>query len=77
MIVVSEYTDESLISMLYDVMETQNLKCRYGLSMLSKPGFMLRVLASSTQEVMRAFDICHKLIRMKWYKRSPVFLGKY
>lgn len=77
MIVVSEYTDESLISMLYDLLETQNLKCRFGLSMLSKPGFMLRILASSTQEVTRAFDVCHKLIRMKWFKRSPVFLGKY
>lgn len=77
MLVIGEKTEESLISMLYNLTEAQDLKCKFGLSMLSKPGFVLRVLASSTQEVMKVFDICHDLIRRKWFGRAPVFLGKY
>lgn len=77
MLIIGEKSEESLISTLYDLMEAKDIKCKFGLSMLTKPGFVLRILAFSTQEVMKAFDICHEFIRRKWFGRAPVFLGKY
>lgn len=50
---------------------------RIGLSMLSVPGFALRILASSTQEIEKVQSICHEIIRRKILKLDPVFLRKY
>lgn len=77
MLVIGEKATDNFLSGLYDLMETHDLKCKFGLSMLSVPGFTLRILALSTQEVEKAFNICHELIRREWFGKAPVFLRKY
>ena len=77
MIVVGDKAEEAFLSKLYDLFETYNLNCKVGVSMLSVPGFALRVLAFSTQEIERVFNICHALIRKEWFGKPPIFLRKY
>lgn len=77
MLVIDEKADADFLLKLHDLMETHDLKCKLGLSMLSVSGFTLRILAFSTQEVEKVFNICHKMIRKEWFDKSPVFLGKY
>lgn len=50
---------------------------RIGISMLEVPGFALRVLASSTQEIEKVQSLCHETIRRRIFKTDPVFLRKY
>jgi urease accessory protein len=51
--------------------------CRIGLSRLSVPGFALRVLGNTTQEVEKILNLCHMSIRGKLFEKEPVFLRKY
>ncbi|MGZ4161183.1 MAG: urease accessory protein UreD [Neobacillus sp.] len=51
--------------------------CRVGLSRLSVPGFALRVLGNTTQEVENILNLCHESIRGKLFEKEPVFLRKY
>ena len=77
MLVIGEKANDDFLLQLYGVLESYDLKCKLGLSMLSVPGFTLRVLASSTQEIEKVFNICHEKIRWDWFSKSPVFLRKY
>lgn len=77
MLVIGEKADSEFLLKLNEMLETHDLKCRYGLSMLSVQGFTLRVLGSSTQEIERVFNFCHEVIRKEWFNKSPVFLRKY
>lgn len=77
MLVIGEKANENFFSKLSDLLESQELKSKYGLSLLSISGFTLRVLAFSTQDVEKVFNLCHTIIRREWFGRPPVFLRKY
>lgn len=77
MLVVGEKAQADFCIKLHEAMEVSDLKCKFGLSMLSVPGFTLRVLGLSTQDVERVFNICHKIIRQEWFGKPTVFLRKY
>ena len=77
MLVIGEKADADFCLKLYEAMEAHDLKCKFGLSMLSVPGFTLRVLGLSTQDVQKVFNICHNIIRQEWFGKPTVFLRKY
>ena len=53
------------------------LDARIGISMLGVPGFVVRVLANSTQVIEKVQSICHESIRRYILKKDPVFLREY
>ncbi|NEU30946.1 urease accessory protein UreD [bacterium LRH843] len=79
MIVINEKMDQDHLDKLYTVLEekAKATNCKIGLSLLSVPGFSLRVLASSTQSIEQLLMECHQLIRKEWFNKEPVFLRKY
>jgi urease accessory protein len=77
MIVVGEQMTPDFLDELYEAMDAGSAPCRIGLSLLPVPGFSVRVLASSTQEIERLFAACQGLVREQWLGLQPVFLRKY
>lgn len=58
-----------------DAKGAEDLTGKIGLSRLSVPGFTLRVLGNSTQDVQKAFGLCHDILRQDWFRRSHSFYG--
>lgn len=77
MLVIGDRADADFLSRLGDSLESKELTSKYGLSLLSVSGFTLRVLAHTTQDVEKVFNLCHTLIRREWFGKPPVFLRKY
>lgn len=51
--------------------------CYLGLSALVVPGFSLRVLGSSTQQIEQVFEQCRQFIREQWLGVKTVSFRKY
>jgi urease accessory protein len=77
LVVIGEKVDAIFLSRISDLLDGAELKSKFGLSMLTIPGFTLRVLGNSTQEVEKVFNLCHTLVRKEWFGKSPIFLRKY
>jgi urease accessory protein len=77
MVVISEKATQEFIDTIYDSLDAEGLEGKFGLSMLTVPGFALRVLANTTQETEKIFKTCHRLIREIWFNKKSVFLRKY
>lgn len=76
MMVIDELVTRSLIDELYEML-VDYPDSKIGLSMLSVPGFTLRILGNSTQEIEKILQSCHKHIKMKIFNRTSPFLRKY
>ncbi|MEH7503964.1 hypothetical protein V7152_18450 [Neobacillus drentensis] len=50
---------------------------RIGLTVLAVPGFALRVLANTTQDIEKILSYCHESIRNRLLEKEAVFLRKY
>lgn len=77
MVVIGEKATPEFLDDVYDCIDQLDLKVHIGLSMLSIPGFTLRVLAFSTQDIEKIFERCHSIIRKEWFERKPISLRKY
>ncbi|USG65033.1 urease accessory protein UreD [Brevibacillus ruminantium] len=77
MIVIGERATDSFFERLSDVLERSTFPVKIGLSMLTEPGFTLRVLSSSTQDIEKVFEACQQMIREQWFDRKPISLRKY
>lgn len=77
MVVIGDKATAEFLDYLYDCLEQQEQQMHIGLSMLSVPGFTLRVLAFSTQDMEKIFYECHRIIRNEWFEKDPVSLRKY
>jgi urease accessory protein len=80
MIVIGEQTTPEFLERLHEKLvspeQTGSGPVRVGLSSLRVPGFTLRVLASSTQEIERLFAACQQFVRQEWFSKPPVSLRK-
>ncbi|WP_391204595.1 urease accessory protein UreD [Psychrobacillus sp. L4] len=77
MIVVSKHCSQHFLNLLYEEVEPHIGNCKLGMSMLSVPGFTLRILASSTQQIEEILAICTSFIRQKWFGKKSLSLRKY
>ena len=76
LLVIDHRINSAIIEELQELFDSYS-NGRIGISMLAVPGFALRVLASSTQEIEKVQSICHQIVRRKILKTDPVFLRKY
>ncbi|EKN70673.1 urease accessory protein UreD [Neobacillus bataviensis LMG 21833] len=77
MIVVSEQSNSSFLDQLYSTLSKSTYECKVGLSLLSVPGFTIRVLANSTQMIEKIFSEIHQMISREWFQIIPSSLRKY
>ncbi|MBM7646502.1 urease accessory protein [Scopulibacillus daqui] len=77
MMVIGDQAAPAFLDQMYDFLEDENLPGRIGFSMLTIPGFTLRVFASSTQDAEGVFNKVHTLIRKEWFNKEPIYLYKY
>ncbi|MBS4208471.1 urease accessory protein UreD [Bacillus sp. FJAT-50079] len=77
MIVVSDKMTSSFIDELYDTLGDMDEAYKIGISQLTVPGFTVRMLANSTQEIEKQFMRIHQHIREQWFQKQAVFLRKY
>lgn len=76
MIIIDDRVNRELVDELHELFQTL-YGSRIGVSMLSVPGFSLRVLGNTTQEVEKILSLGHESIRKKVLGKEPVFLRKY
>ncbi|MGG3799162.1 urease accessory protein UreD [Metabacillus fastidiosus] len=77
MIVIGEQTNNDLIDRLYDLISTDDNKYEIGISRLRVPGFAVRMLSNSTQEIERVFNTIHHTVSTDWFNIKPSSLRKY
>ncbi|MEH7076719.1 urease accessory protein UreD [Neobacillus drentensis] len=76
MLVIDQRIDDVLLDQLQEIFDTL-FDVRIGISMLAVKGFVLRVLANTTQDVEKVLNICHEMIRIRVLGKEPIFLRKY
>jgi urease accessory protein len=76
MIVIDERVNQLFLEEIHDLFENLS-EIRIGLTMLAIPGFALRVLANSTQQIEKVLANCHERIRNQLLEKETVFLRKY
>ncbi|OAB47986.1 urease accessory protein UreD [Paenibacillus antarcticus] len=77
MIVIGERTDPELMERLSESLKCCSSVAHIGLSTLMVPGFSLRVLAYSTQDIEKIFRSVQKLIREHWFGKQVTSFRKY
>ncbi|WP_066314948.1 urease accessory protein UreD [Bacillus sp. FJAT-29814] len=77
MIVIDEKINNAFLDELYCLLDQNTFEYRFGLSLLSVPGFTVRVFAHSTQDIERIFSQIHCKISHEWYQMKPNSLRKY
>jgi urease accessory protein len=77
MIVVSNHCTQQFLNQMYEELEPHMKECKIGMSMLTVPGFSLRILASSTQQIEEILGVCTSFIRQEWFAKKALFLRKY
>ncbi|QCJ45437.1 urease accessory protein UreD (plasmid) [Bacillus sp. S3] len=77
MMVIEEKTNPDLLDRLYQTLPHDPNECKIGMSMLSVPGFTIRVLANTTQTIEKIFADVHSVLSQEWFQKTPSFLRKY
>lgn len=77
MIVIGEQTTNELIDRLYELIYKDQSEYKIGISRLQVPGFTVRMLSNSTQEIERIFADIHRVVSTEWFDRNPSSLRKY
>ncbi|WP_428912330.1 urease accessory protein UreD [Niallia sp. Krafla_26] len=77
MIVIHENMNAEFLDRLYQEIPKQSKEWKIGVSLLPIPGFTLRVLANTTQNIERIITEIHQLLSQEWFNKKPSFLRKY
>jgi urease accessory protein len=77
MMVLGRPTTSQLLKQLADVTDAHCHSCRVGISAPAIPGFVVRVLAHSTETIEQLFHFIRRMIRTEWFGRDTHFLRKY
>src|SRR5690625_3750249 len=56
-IVIGEKTDEKLLDQLYEAIQKETGDISFGLSQLTVPGFIVRIMATYTQIIERTINV--------------------
>lgn len=75
--VLHEEITADRVDEIYELLTKLETKPKYGISILSEPGFLLRVLASSTQEIEKVIFEVHRFIRQTLLQKEEIRFRKY
>ena len=77
MVVIDERVDKELIKRLREETKNLNLDVKFGISLLEKNGFIVRVLGNLTQDIQKVINKVHTYLRKEFFKFEELDLRKY
>lgn len=77
MTVIGEKATSDFIEQMSDHLNACTGNFKIGLSALNLPGFSLRVLAISTQQIEAIFEVCRRYVREQWFGKKAISFRKY
>ena len=77
MVVIDERVDKELIKRLREETKNLNLDVKFGISLLEKNGFIVRVLGNLTQDIEKVINKVHTYLRKEFFKFEELDLRKY
>ena len=79
LLVIHERGTEAELERLHGLLASglSGTDVKFGVTSLLAPGLMLRILARSTGDVLKAFGIGCDFVRTRWLGKKPVRLRKY
>ena len=77
MVVIDERVDKELIKSLREETKNLNLDVKFGISLLEKNGFIVRVLGNLTQDIQKVINRVHTYLRKEFFEFEELDLRKY
>ena len=77
MVVIDERVDKELIKRLREETKNLNLDVKFGISLLEKNGFIVRVLGNFTQDIQKVINKVHTYLRKEFFEFEELDLRKY
>ena len=77
MVVIDERVDKELIKSLREETKNLNLDVKFGISLLEKNGFIVRVLGNLTQDIQKVINKVHTYLRKEFFEFEELDLRKY
>lgn len=77
MVVIDERVDKELIKRLREETKNLNLDVKFGISLLEKNGFIVRVLGNLTQDIQKVINKVHTYLRKEFFEFEELDLRKY
>lgn len=77
MVVIDERIDKELIKRLREETKNLNLDVKFGISLLEKNGFIVRVLGNLTQDIQKVINKVHTYLRKEFFEFEELDLRKY
>ncbi len=77
MIVINEKIDHEFLDRLYQGISNDLKECKVGLSLLPVPGFTVRILGNTTQNIENIISHFHQMISQECFNKKTSFLRKY
>lgn len=77
MLVIDKRIDKELIKRLREETRKLDLDVKFGISLLEKNGFVVRVLGNLTQDIQKVINRVHTILRKEFYDFEELDLRKY
>lgn len=77
MLVIDKRVDKELIKRLREETRKLDLDVKFGISLLEKNGFVVRVLGNLTQDIQKVINRVHTILRKEFYEFEELDLRKY
>ena len=77
MLVIDKRVNKELIKKLREETKDLNLDVKFGISLLEKNGFIIRVLGNLTQDIQRVINKVHTYLRKEFFELEELDLRKY
>lgn len=77
MVVIDERVDKELLKRLREETKNLNLDVKFGISLLEKNGFIVRVLGNLTQDIQKVINKVHTYLRKEFFEFEELDLRKY
>lgn len=77
MIVIDNRVNKELIKKVRDLTKDISLDVKFGISLLEKNGFVVRILGNLTQDIQKIIGIIHNFLRKEFFELEDLDLRKY
>lgn len=77
MLVIDERIDKELVKKLREETKNLNLDVKFGISLLEKNGFIVRILGNLTQDIQKVINRVHTYLRKEFFELDELDLRKY
>lgn len=77
MLVIGEKVDKELVKKVKELTKELDLDLKFGISLLEKNGFVVRILGNLTQDIQKFIGIIHSYLRKEFFDLDSLDLRKY